>query len=48
MRVVFLDNRDSFVYNLVDLCTSRGAQVDVYRNTTPPVCAHRRPGAHRG
>ena len=35
MRVVFLDNRDSFVYNLVDLCTSRGAQVDVYRNTTP-------------
>lgn len=35
MRVVFLDNRDSFVYNLVDLCTSRSAQVDVYRNTTP-------------
>ena len=34
MRVIFLDNRDSFVYNLVDL-TAREAAVQVFRNTTP-------------
>ena len=34
MRVIFLDNRDSFVYNLVDL-TAREAGVQVFRNTTP-------------
>jgi len=34
VRVIFLDNRDSFVYNLVDL-TAREAGVQVFRNTTP-------------
>ena len=31
-RVVLLDNRDSFVYNLVDQFASLGAQIEVYRN----------------
>ncbi|OKL46828.1 anthranilate synthase component II [Boudabousia liubingyangii] len=32
MRVVLLDNRDSFVYNLVDLFAYQGAKIEVYRN----------------
>lgn len=35
MRVVLLDNRDSFVYNLVDQFATVGAQIEVYRNTVP-------------
>ena len=35
MRVVLLDNRDSFVYNLVDLFATLGAEIEVYRNTVP-------------
>lgn len=35
MRVVLLDNHDSFVYNLVDLFGGLDAEVAVYRNTTP-------------
>lgn len=35
MRVVLLDNRDSFVYNLVDQFATLGAQTEVYRNTVP-------------
>ena len=35
MRVVLLDNHDSFVYNLVDLFGDLGADIAVYRNTTP-------------
>ncbi|WP_136193173.1 anthranilate synthase component II [Actinomyces procaprae] len=35
MRVVLLDNRDSFVYNLVDQFASLGADIEVYRNTAP-------------
>ncbi|MDO4791300.1 MAG: gamma-glutamyl-gamma-aminobutyrate hydrolase family protein [Buchananella hordeovulneris] len=35
MRVVFLDNRDSFVYNLVDLTSTLATEVTVYRNSTP-------------
>lgn len=35
MRVVLLDNRDSFVYNLVDQFASLGAHIEVYRNTVP-------------
>lgn len=35
MRVVLLDNRDSFVYNLVDQFASLGADIAVYRNTAP-------------
>ena len=33
MRVVLLDNRDSFVYNLVDQFAALGASIEVYRNT---------------
>ena len=35
MRVVLLDNRDSFVYNLVDQFAALGADIEVYRNTAP-------------
>ena len=35
MRVVLLDNRDSFVYNLVDQFAVLGAGIEVYRNTVP-------------
>lgn len=54
MRVIFLDNRDSFVYNLVDL-TAREAGVQVFRNTTPvdtvlealqPTASERTAGEH--
>ena len=34
-RVVLLDNRDSFVYNLVDLIATLGMQVEVYRSSAP-------------
>src|SRR5262245_39611531 len=35
MRVVFLDNVDSFTYNLVDEFARRGAEVHVFRNDVP-------------
>ncbi|WP_067782831.1 glutamine amidotransferase-related protein [Actinomyces vulturis] len=35
MRVIMLDNHDSFAYNLVDLFTTLGHEVDVYRNSAP-------------
>ena len=35
LRVVFVDNVDSFTYNLVDEFSRRGAQVEVWRNTVP-------------
>ena len=35
MRVVLLDNRDSFVYNLVDQFATLGSQIEVYRNNVP-------------
>ena len=31
-RVVLLDNRDSFVYNLVEQFATLGSQIEVYRN----------------
>lgn len=34
-RILLIDNRDSFTYNLVDYCRRLGAEVVVYRNTTP-------------
>ncbi len=34
-RVVLLDNRDSFVYNLVDQFATLGSQIEVYRNSVP-------------
>lgn len=35
MRVILLDNRDSFVYNLVDQLAVLGVGTEVYRNTVP-------------
>ncbi len=35
LRVVFVDNFDSFTWNLVDEFARRGAAVEVWRNTTP-------------
>ena len=35
MRVILLDNRDSFVYNLVDQFAVLGAGIEVYRNPVP-------------
>ena len=34
-RVVLLDNRDSFVYNLVDQFATLGSEIEVYRNNVP-------------
>ena len=35
MNVLFIDNFDSFTYNLVDEFAKRNCQVKVYRNNTP-------------
>lgn len=35
MHILFIDNFDSFTWNLVDEFARRGASVDVWRNTTP-------------
>ena len=35
LRLVFVDNFDSFTWNLVDDFARRGADVEVWRNTTP-------------
>ena len=35
MKVLFIDNFDSFTYNLVDEFEKRGAQVAVFRNDVP-------------
>ncbi len=35
LHVVFVDNRDSFVFNLVDEFARRGATVETWRNDTP-------------
>jgi anthranilate synthase component 2 len=35
LRVVFVDNFDSFTWNLVDEFARRGVPVEVWRNTTP-------------
>ena len=34
MKILFIDNFDSFTYNLVDEFKKRGAEVLVYRNNT--------------
>ena len=36
LRLVFVDNFDSFTWNLVDEFARRGAEVEVWRNTTSP------------
>ncbi len=35
LRIVFIDNFDSFTWNLVDEFARRGTQVEVWRNTVP-------------
>ena len=35
LRLVFIDNFDSFTWNLVDEFARRGAEVEVWRNTVP-------------
>ncbi len=35
-HILFVDNFDSFTFNLVDALSALGAHVDVYRNTVPP------------
>lgn len=49
LNVVFLDNIDSFTYNLVDEFAKRGARVQVFRNdcaaeTVLAACLEREPG----
>lgn len=39
LRVVFIDNFDSFTWNLVDEFARRGATVEVWRNSVPAVHA---------
>ena len=34
-HILFVDNFDSFTFNLVDALSTLGTQVDVYRNTVP-------------
>lgn len=36
LRLVFIDNFDSFTWNLVDEFARRGAEVEVWRNTVSP------------
>jgi len=36
LRLVFVDNFDSFTWNLVDEFARRGAEVEVWRNTVAP------------
>jgi anthranilate synthase component 2 len=36
LRLVFIDNFDSFTWNLVDEFARRGAEVEVWRNTVTP------------
>ncbi len=45
LRIVFVDNFDSFTWNLVDEFARRGAQVEVWRNTVPAAHALARAAA---
>lgn len=36
MHVLFIDNFDSFTFNLVDELAKRGAHLDIWRNDLPP------------
>ena len=42
IRIVFIDNFDSFTWNLVDEFARRGAEVEVWRNTVPATQALQR------
>ena len=39
MKIVIIDNYDSFTYNLAHLIKELGAEVTVYRNDEPEVQA---------
>lgn len=43
MRVLVVDNYDSFVYNVVQYLAELGAAVDVWRNDDPRITGRRRP-----
>ena len=45
LRIVFIDNFDSFTWNLVDEFARRGADVEVWRNTVTAEHALTRAGA---
>jgi anthranilate synthase/aminodeoxychorismate synthase-like glutamine amidotransferase len=47
LRVVFVDNFDSFTWNLVDEFARRGAAVEVWRNDAPAALVLERALAHR-
>jgi anthranilate synthase component II len=42
MRLLLLDNFDSFTYNLLDYFRQLGCEVDVVRNDVPPAALHER------
>lgn len=46
-HVLFIDNRDSFTFNLVDAFATLGAAVDVLRNDCDPAAAHDFARTHR-
>jgi anthranilate synthase component II len=46
LRIVFIDNFDSFTWNLVDEFARRGAGVEVWRNTVPAAEALARAAEH--
>lgn len=48
LRVVFIDNFDSFTWNLVDEFAKRGAEVEVWRNTITAALAMERAEAGDG
>lgn len=48
LRVVFVDNFDSFTWNLVDEFARRGADVEVWRNVVPAGQVLARAEAHDG
>jgi anthranilate synthase/aminodeoxychorismate synthase-like glutamine amidotransferase len=48
LRLVFVDNFDSFTWNLVDEFARRGAEVEVWRNTVPAHAVLARAAQHPG
>jgi anthranilate synthase component 2 len=45
VRVLVIDNYDSFTYNLVQYLGELGADVDVVRNDVETTCSRARPTA---
>ncbi len=48
MKVLMLDNYDSFTYNIVQYLGELGADVTVVRNDEMPLAQSRRPGGGAG